>query len=161
MQRGDCGLPATRRSDYLAIGGMDEARFAVALNDVDYCLRLREAGKRISLRRMRSWSTPNPQAGETTIAPIGETGLNMSLICSVRAGARCSTTTRLTIRNCHAMVFPIAALPGLRDNEPLATIVRRPRAIYHWDFDEAPERVRTNMSSSLTWGWNRFARENT
>jgi O-antigen biosynthesis protein len=38
---------ATRRSDYLAVGGMDEARFAVALNDVDYCLRLREAGKRI------------------------------------------------------------------------------------------------------------------
>lgn len=40
---------ATRRSDYLAIGGMDEARFAVALNDVDYCLRLREAGKRVVL----------------------------------------------------------------------------------------------------------------
>ena len=40
---------ATRRSDYLAVGGMDEARFAVALNDVDYCLRLREAGKRIVL----------------------------------------------------------------------------------------------------------------
>jgi GT2 family glycosyltransferase len=38
---------ATRRSDYLAVGGMDEARFAVTLNDVDYCLRLREAGKRI------------------------------------------------------------------------------------------------------------------
>jgi GT2 family glycosyltransferase len=38
---------ATRRSDYLAIGGMDEARFAVAFNDVDYCLRLRQAGKRI------------------------------------------------------------------------------------------------------------------
>ncbi|WP_439924302.1 glycosyltransferase family 2 protein [Nitrobacter sp. JJSN] len=37
----------TRRSDYLAVGGMDEARFAVAFNDVDYCLRLREAGKRI------------------------------------------------------------------------------------------------------------------
>lgn len=40
---------ATRRSDYLAVGGMDEARFAVALNDVDYCLRLREAGKHIVL----------------------------------------------------------------------------------------------------------------
>jgi GT2 family glycosyltransferase len=39
----------TRRSDYLAVGGMDEARFAVAFNDVDYCLRLREAGKRIVL----------------------------------------------------------------------------------------------------------------
>lgn len=38
---------ATRRSDYLAVGGMDEARFAVAFNDVDYCLRLRQAGKRI------------------------------------------------------------------------------------------------------------------
>lgn len=37
----------TRRSDYIAIGGMDEARFAVAFNDVDYCLRLRRAGKRI------------------------------------------------------------------------------------------------------------------
>ena len=38
---------ATRRSDYLAVGGMDETRFAVAFNDVDYCLRLREAGKRV------------------------------------------------------------------------------------------------------------------
>jgi GT2 family glycosyltransferase len=37
----------TRRRDYLAIGGMDEARFAVAFNDVDYCLRLRQTGKRI------------------------------------------------------------------------------------------------------------------
>jgi GT2 family glycosyltransferase len=38
---------ASRRNDYLAVGGMDENRFAVAFNDVDYCLRLREAGKRI------------------------------------------------------------------------------------------------------------------
>ncbi len=37
----------TRRNDYLAVGGMDEARFAVAFNDVDYCLRLRQTGKRI------------------------------------------------------------------------------------------------------------------
>jgi GT2 family glycosyltransferase len=37
----------TRRSDYLAMGGMDELRFAVAFNDVDYCLKLRAAGKRI------------------------------------------------------------------------------------------------------------------
>ncbi|MGJ5206458.1 glycosyltransferase [Bradyrhizobium sp. HKCCYLR20261] len=39
----------TRRSDYLDLGGMDEIRFPVAYNDVDYCLRLREAGKRIVL----------------------------------------------------------------------------------------------------------------
>ncbi|BAR63482.1 GT2 family glycosyltransferase [Bradyrhizobium diazoefficiens] len=38
---------ATRRRDYLAVGGMDESRFAIAFNDVDYCLRLRQAGKRI------------------------------------------------------------------------------------------------------------------
>jgi GT2 family glycosyltransferase len=37
----------TRRSDYLAVGGMDEVRLTVSFNDVDYCLRLREAGKRI------------------------------------------------------------------------------------------------------------------
>jgi O-antigen biosynthesis protein len=36
----------TRRADYLSVGGMDES-LAVAFNDVDYCLRLREAGKRI------------------------------------------------------------------------------------------------------------------
>jgi GT2 family glycosyltransferase len=37
----------TRRADYLAVGGMDEAHFGVAFNDVDYCLKLREVGKRI------------------------------------------------------------------------------------------------------------------
>ena len=39
----------TRRADYLDVGGMDEVRLAVSFNDVDYCLRLREAGKRIIL----------------------------------------------------------------------------------------------------------------
>lgn len=37
----------TRRTDYLQVGGMDEAHFGVAFNDVDYCLKLRQAGKRI------------------------------------------------------------------------------------------------------------------
>jgi hypothetical protein len=39
----------TRRTDYLKVGGMDEVHFGVAFNDVDYCLKLREAGKRIVL----------------------------------------------------------------------------------------------------------------
>ena len=39
----------TRRRDYLDVGGMDEVRLAVSFNDVDYCLRLRVAGKRIVL----------------------------------------------------------------------------------------------------------------
>lgn len=33
-----------RRDHYLAVGGLDENRFAVAFNDVDFCLRLRAAG---------------------------------------------------------------------------------------------------------------------
>jgi GT2 family glycosyltransferase len=37
----------TRRTDFLSVGGMDELRFPVNFNDVDYCLKLRAAGKRI------------------------------------------------------------------------------------------------------------------
>jgi O-antigen biosynthesis protein len=37
----------TRRGDYIDLGGMDEFRFPVNFNDVDYCLKLRAAGKRI------------------------------------------------------------------------------------------------------------------
>jgi GT2 family glycosyltransferase len=37
----------TRRTDYLTMGGMDDTHFGVAFNDVDYCLKLRQAGKRI------------------------------------------------------------------------------------------------------------------
>lgn len=33
-----------RRASYLAVGGMDAAAYAVAFNDVDFCLRLRAAG---------------------------------------------------------------------------------------------------------------------
>ena len=36
-----------RRSTYLQAGGLDEQTFGVALNDVDFCLRLRAAGLRI------------------------------------------------------------------------------------------------------------------
>lgn len=37
----------TRRSLYLELGGLDEEHLAVAFNDVDYCLRVREAGYRV------------------------------------------------------------------------------------------------------------------
>jgi GT2 family glycosyltransferase len=37
----------TRRREYLEVGGMDEVRFPVNFNDVDYCLKLRARGKRI------------------------------------------------------------------------------------------------------------------
>ena len=37
----------TPRKLFLELGGLDASRFPVAFNDVDYCLRLREAGKNI------------------------------------------------------------------------------------------------------------------
>ncbi len=37
----------TPRDLFLALGGLDEKNLAVAFNDVDYCLRVREAGKRV------------------------------------------------------------------------------------------------------------------
>ena len=40
------GCMVVRKEAYLGIGGMDEA-FAVAFNDVDFCIRLRAAGWRI------------------------------------------------------------------------------------------------------------------
>jgi GT2 family glycosyltransferase len=36
-----------RKRDYLAVGGMDASAFAVAFNDVDLCLKLKEQGKTI------------------------------------------------------------------------------------------------------------------
>jgi GT2 family glycosyltransferase len=37
----------TRRKDYNRLGGMDELRFPARFHDVDYCLKLRAAGKRV------------------------------------------------------------------------------------------------------------------
>lgn len=37
----------TRRVRYLALGGLDERHLPVAFNDVDYCLRVREAGGKV------------------------------------------------------------------------------------------------------------------
>lgn len=37
----------TRRSDFLELGGFDEEAFGVAYNDIDYCMRLRDIGKRV------------------------------------------------------------------------------------------------------------------
>ncbi len=37
---------AVRRSSYLKVGGLDETNLPVAFNDVDFCLRLRDAGLR-------------------------------------------------------------------------------------------------------------------
>ncbi|WP_230971256.1 glycosyltransferase [Nitrogeniibacter aestuarii] len=37
----------TRKSLYQSLGGLDETRFAVSYNDIDYCLKVREAGYRV------------------------------------------------------------------------------------------------------------------
>jgi GT2 family glycosyltransferase len=38
---------ATRRTVFVEVGGFDDANLKVAFNDVDYCLRLRNAGYRV------------------------------------------------------------------------------------------------------------------
>ncbi|QID17326.1 glycosyltransferase [Nitrogeniibacter mangrovi] len=38
----------TRKSLYLRLGGLDETDFSVSYNDIDYCLRLREAGYEVT-----------------------------------------------------------------------------------------------------------------
>jgi GT2 family glycosyltransferase len=38
-----------RRDEFLSLGGMDEIHFPISFNDVDYCLRLRAASRRIIL----------------------------------------------------------------------------------------------------------------
>lgn len=43
----DMGCLLTWRGDYLAVGGMDEVQFAADFADVDYCLKLRAARRRI------------------------------------------------------------------------------------------------------------------
>jgi GT2 family glycosyltransferase len=43
------GCLVTGRDDYDAVGGMDEVRFPVNFNEVDYCLKLRAVGKRVVL----------------------------------------------------------------------------------------------------------------
>lgn len=51
VTRGCSALSAScmllRRADFLAIGGMDEALLPVMFGDIDLCLKLREAGRRI------------------------------------------------------------------------------------------------------------------
>ncbi len=37
----------TKRADYIAAGGMDVINFPINFNDIDYCLKLRAAGKRV------------------------------------------------------------------------------------------------------------------
>lgn len=37
----------TRREDYDRLGGMDELRFPARLHEIDHCLKLRAAGKRV------------------------------------------------------------------------------------------------------------------
>jgi len=69
------------------VGGMDETHFAVAFNDVDYCLKLREAGQRIVFtphaRLIHAESASRDKDGRPDRRHRFERELNML----VRAGA--------------------------------------------------------------------------
>jgi hypothetical protein len=54
----------TRRRDYLEVGGMDEVRFPVNFNDVDYCLKLRaESGRTTHFGRSQPRLPPRGALG--------------------------------------------------------------------------------------------------
>nr|WP_284701124.1 glycosyltransferase family 2 protein [Rhodoplanes tepidamans] len=54
----------TRRADWEAVGGMDEIAFPVNFNDVDYCLKLRAAGRRIVMTpHARLWHRESSSRG--------------------------------------------------------------------------------------------------
>ena len=55
---------AVRREAFLQVGGFDEFHLPVAFNDVDFCLRLREAG-------LRNVWTPPERAELLYLAPSG------------------------------------------------------------------------------------------
>ena len=68
MQRRNRCVPSDPpRGLSLYVGGMDEAHFGVAFNDVDYCLKLREAGKRIVLTPHARLVHANQQAAAETL----------------------------------------------------------------------------------------------
>jgi hypothetical protein len=58
----------TRRADFQMFGGLDEGRFPGAFADVDYCLRLRKAGKRIVFSPHAQLLWPQPLSPEDGIS---------------------------------------------------------------------------------------------
>ena len=57
-----------RRETYLRIGGLDES-LAVAFNDVDFCLRLRETGAALDLRCGNDLAPADPPAARSLSFP--------------------------------------------------------------------------------------------
>ena len=63
---------------FLGLGGFDEARFAVAYNDIDYCLRLRDRGLRTAYAHLSKISVRVGQQlnqGQV-VGAVGTTGLS-------------------------------------------------------------------------------------
>ena len=92
----------TRRADYLAVGGMDELRFPINFNDVDYCLKLRAAGKAHRLHAARSSRPPRIRRRAAKAATGSNCCGGRSPTCR-RGGSRCSWTTRSTARCCRSI----------------------------------------------------------
>ena len=61
----------TRREDYNRLGGMDELRFPVRFHDVDYCLKLRAAGKRVVFTPRAKLRHRAPMSEATSDAAAG------------------------------------------------------------------------------------------
>ena len=152
----------TRRADYLAVGGMDEARFGVAFNDVDYCLKQREAGKRIVF-------TPHARLVHAESASRGrdhrpdkrdrfERELAM---LRARWGKMSCRRTQPTIRSSHVMECPIAPSPGPPDRFAPVSIRFHKGVICHQVFNDeralGNETIRAVRRRSLEFSLDRRA----
>src|SRR5690606_20698331 len=64
-------LLATRRDLFTTLDGFDETNFAISYNDIDYCLRVREAGKLVAyvpeLRFLHHESKSRGRDGEDAV----------------------------------------------------------------------------------------------
>jgi GT2 family glycosyltransferase len=120
----------TRRSDYLRVGGLDETHFAIAFNDVDYCLKLRAAGRRIVFTpHARLWHLESASRGRDD-APDKKSRLMREL-----RALRAKWTQSIIDDPCYSPVLSLDPVPYSalawppRDRGPRAATAPTPRDV--------------------------------
>jgi len=87
-----------RKAVFEEVGGLNEADLAVAFNDVDLCIKVREAGYRnLWTPYAELYHHESVSRGAEAPLPSGFAPMARQRTCVVR-GARCWTTTRPTTR---------------------------------------------------------------
>ena len=104
----------TRRQDYLDVGGMDEVRFPVNFNDVDYCLKLRARGQRIVFTPHAKLIHHESASRGCDFAPDRRMRLERELQNSIEVGQRPWRRIPITVRYSIVTRYHIRRWLGLR-----------------------------------------------